>query len=390
MGESKYAYLLSDDGLYRVNIPDFDLAQQPQFMLECVGKEFGGIITSTMGICSQGQDVYLFGGLLYKSVNGSLYNRSMYFFNPRKVKAKEYPIRDTKLLYKSSVKYEPMVLPFLLQAKHKTYVFSVVRPSYGGPMKSPCCFQSFDLYKKSFCTLPTPSLDDSYLFYDVCGYFLVYDHIYLIISGGAKDRNEHRAFSFNTRSSKWKEIGSMMSKFEKHNIPIPYCHSGDIGLSRKFDDNTQILVALNYGTPTAYRVRLGAAGSSLRPKSYRGLLEHKYGVNNISHLLDIGSQRFCVIFSGYDQHILVYAFKMDFAVEYENQRKSTSHAMPSIEILCSKKFFPSVVNCVCLAYGPASQRCVPWDKVRPINNNNSNNREPERKSGVVFLEEHYI
>ncbi|XP_031120440.1 uncharacterized protein LOC116023575 [Ipomoea triloba] len=384
MGESKYAYLVTDDGLYRVNIPDFDPPHQPEFMLECVAEDFDDIILPTMGIFSKGQDVYLFGGLMFGGRGNAQYNRSLYFFNPRKVKEKEYPIRDSKLLYKSSLKYVPMVTPSVLQAKHKTYLFSVVRPRYG-PMKSLCYFQSFDPLKNCFCTLPTPSLDDSFLWYDVVGYFLVYDHIYVFIQGGAKDVNELHAFSFNTRSSKWKELDSLLSKFEERKIPIPYCHCGDIGLSYKFNDNTQILVALSYGTPTAYRVRLGAAGSSLRPKSYRQLLEHNYGVHNFSHLLDIGSQRFCAICSREDKHLLVYAFKMDFAVEYENQGKSASLAMPSIEILCSRKFFPSVVTCVCLAYAPASQRCIPWDKVKPINDK-SNEKEPKRKPGVVYLE----
>nr|GMD92870.1 uncharacterized protein LOC109155321 [Ipomoea batatas] len=57
MGESKYAYLQTNDGLYRVNIPDFDPAHQPEFMLECVSKNLSGIITPTMGIFSKGQDV---------------------------------------------------------------------------------------------------------------------------------------------------------------------------------------------------------------------------------------------------------------------------------------------------------------------------------------------
>nr|GME08973.1 uncharacterized protein LOC109155321 [Ipomoea batatas] len=164
MGESKYAYLQTNDGLYRVNIPDFDPAHQPEFMLECVSKNLSGIITPTMGIFSKGQDVYLFGGLMF-GVKGTIqYNRSLYFFNPRKVKEKEYPIRDSKLLYKSSLKYVPMVTPSVLQAKHKTYLFSVVRPDYG-PMKALCYFQSFDPLKNCFCTLPTPSLDDSFLCY---------------------------------------------------------------------------------------------------------------------------------------------------------------------------------------------------------------------------------
>nr|GLL45581.1 uncharacterized protein LOC109155321 [Ipomoea trifida] len=164
MGESKYAYLQTNDGLYRVNIPDFDPAHQPEFMLECVSKNLSGTITPTMGIFSKGQDVYLFGGLMFGVKGTILYNRSLYFFNPRKVKEKEYPIRDSKLLYKSSLKYVPMVTPSVLQAKHKTYLFSVVRPDYG-PMKALCYFQSFDPLKNCFCTLPTPSLDDSFLCY---------------------------------------------------------------------------------------------------------------------------------------------------------------------------------------------------------------------------------
>nr|GMD05935.1 uncharacterized protein LOC109155321 [Ipomoea batatas] len=383
MGESKYAYLLTDVGLYRVNIPDFDPAHKPQFMLECVTEEFGDIVTPSMGIFSQGHDVYLFGGLLLGGIKGRHYNRSLYFFNPRKVKGKEYPIRDRKLLYKSSVKYEPMDTP-VLQAKHKTYLFSVHSPSYG-PMKSLCCFQSFDPLKNCFCTLPTPSLDDLFPWrYNVMGYFLVYDHIYLFIKGEAKDIHKLHAFSFDTRSSKWKEIESLLSEFEERNIPIPYRHSGDIGLSYKFDDNTQILVALNYSQPTAYHVQISAAGSSLRPKSYRCLLEHNYGNNNFSHLLDIGSERFCVIYSAMERDILVYALKMDFAAEYENQGKPTSLAMPSIEILCSKKFCPAIVSCVCLAYAPASQRCIPWDKVGPWDDYNKWVRE--RYPGVVCLD----
>ncbi|XP_031104336.1 uncharacterized protein LOC116007808 [Ipomoea triloba] len=75
-------------------------------------------------------------------------------------------------------------------------------------------------------------------------------------------------------------------------------------------------------------------------------------------------------------------------VEYENQGKPTSLAMPSIEILCSKKFCPAIVSCVCLAYAPASQRCIPWDKVEPWDE--SNKRELERDPGVVYLDVHKI
>ncbi|XP_019168403.1 PREDICTED: uncharacterized protein LOC109164103 isoform X2 [Ipomoea nil] len=273
-----------------------------------------------------------------------------------------------------------MVTPCVLQAKHKTYLFSC-----DGPMKSPrCCFQSFDPIKNCFCTLPTPSLDPSNRRYCVRAYFLVYDHIYLFINGGANSKLH--AFSFDTRSSKWKEIESLLSEFEERKIPIPHDHIGNIGLSSKFNDNTQILVTLDHGRPTAYRVRIGAAGSSLHPKSYRRLLEYNWTWrSNTSHLLDIGNQRFCVIFSREEKPLLVYAFKMDFAVEYENQGKSTSLAKPSIEILCSKKFMCSVCYCVCLAYASASQCCVPWDKVKP-RNNNSNIEEPQREPGVVYLE----
>nr|GMD82947.1 uncharacterized protein LOC109155321 [Ipomoea batatas] len=95
MEESKYAYLVTDDGLYRVNIPDFDPPHQPEFMLECVAEDFDDIIPPTMGIFSKGQDVYLFGGLMFGGRGNAQYNRSLYFFNPHKVKEKEYPIRDS-------------------------------------------------------------------------------------------------------------------------------------------------------------------------------------------------------------------------------------------------------------------------------------------------------
>ncbi|XP_019198541.1 PREDICTED: uncharacterized protein LOC109192382 [Ipomoea nil] len=148
---------------------------------------------------------------------------------------------------------------------------------------------------------------------------------------------------------------SLLDRFDKKQIPPPFDHNGDIGLSDEFFDKTWILVAFCGTTLSAYRVKIHADGD-LEPISYRKLKESCYqeGWDDLITypLADIGGGKFFVVTDSYNVGLLMYVFQIDFTLEHHIQ-SFASGVGASSKILYYKKFQRGyAIDCFCIASAP--------------------------------------
>ncbi|XP_031091461.1 uncharacterized protein LOC115996398 [Ipomoea triloba] len=347
ISEFKYAYFISGAEIIRIKIPMTSNSFKPE--AELVFSNPSQPLPLEMGLFSHNHIVYMVGGYHGRravgvdspkvvEADGLQYFDRVYMFDPTKFD--EIPLENIKSLQNLNLNCERMVYPSVIRAEDRIYLLSLrdffcdhldmIGPAFD--------FQYFDPNKNLVKTLPPPPVLRDYKMDLVrlgadCHFFLR-GYIYVFITDA---ETCFQTFKFNTINSEWEDCKSMVDKFKEKNIPFPFLHVGDMGISNELADNTWILVALNGDAlPIAYNVHLSDKGD-IDPISHRVLAElytsdvDMYGLeNDWKQLADMGGGRFCVMCCALDEVFLIYGFKIDFELEHTIQRDKTKESSSSI------------------------------------------------------------
>ncbi|XP_031093105.1 uncharacterized protein LOC115997650 [Ipomoea triloba] len=348
ISEFKYAYFISGVEIIRIKIPMTSNSFKHE--VELVFSNPSQPLPRGMGLFSHNHIVYMVGGYFFKrevcvdrpkvvDVDGLQYFDLVYMFDPTKFE--EIPLENIKPL--QNLNCDCMMYPNVIRAEDRIYLLSL--PDYFGQnfdmIGHAFHFQYFDPNKNLFKTLPPPPVLRDYnlmnmVSLDARCHFFLRGYIYVFITDA---KTCFQTFKFNTinSDSEWEDCKSMVDKFKEKNIPFPFLHVGDMGISNELVDNTWILVALNGGAlPIAYNVHLSDKGD-IDPISHRVLAElhtsdvHKYGrENDWKQLADMGGGRFCVMCCALDEDFLIYGFEIDFELEWTIQSDKTKVSSSSI------------------------------------------------------------
>ncbi|XP_031091929.1 uncharacterized protein LOC115997072 isoform X2 [Ipomoea triloba] len=357
ISEFQYAYFTSGPETIRIKIPMTSNSFEPE--VELVFSNPSQPLPKAMGLFSHNHIVYMVGGYYLRDgldddldddvdddvddnvdVDDHQYVDLVHMFDPTKFD--KIPFENIEQLEKLTC--EHMVFPRVIRAEDRIYLLSL-RNLFGYRLiRDAFRFQYFDPNKNLFETLPSPPvLIDREIYTDHlavrCSFFLR-DYIYVLITDTGTFCQPSK---FNTTNSKWEDCPSMVDKFEEKNIPFPFSHAGDMGISDKLVDNTWILVALNVGAlPIAYNVDFSDEGD-IQPISHRVLAELYTSdfdmdclASDWKQLADMGGGRFCVMYCALDEDILIYGFNIDFELEHTIQRNETENS--SSYIIFKMKF----------------------------------------------------
>ncbi|XP_031090677.1 uncharacterized protein LOC115995709 isoform X2 [Ipomoea triloba] len=351
ISEFKYAYFISGANIIRIKIPMTSNSFQHE--AELVFSNPSQPLPLGMGLFSHNHIVYMVGGYFHKrevcvdrpkvvDVEGFQYFDLVYMFDPTKFD--EIPLENIKPLQNLNLNCDRMVVyPNVIRAEDRIYLLSLrdYFCHHFDMIGHAFHFQYFDPNKNLFKTLPPPPvLHDSKLMdmstLDARCHFFLRGYIYVFITD-AKTCFQTSKFNTINSDSEWEDCKSMVDKFKEKNIPFPFLHVGDMGISNELADNTWILVALNGGAlPIAYNVHLSDKGD-IDPISHRVLAElhtsdvHKYGrKNEWKQLADMGGGRFCVMCCALDEDFLIYGFEIDFELEWTIQSDKTKVSSSSI------------------------------------------------------------
>ncbi|XP_031091641.1 uncharacterized protein LOC115996524 [Ipomoea triloba] len=425
MAEFQYAYFNSEAAaIVQIKIPTtLNTPFEPEVKL-VFSNPSKPPLPSGMGVFSHNHILYMVGGYNTRKFKGTGNNRRevkddddaygcifgyeyeyddrVHMFDP--TKCHQIPVENIETLQNLGCAHT--VLPKVIRAEDRIYLLSRKDDHFGYRIWSskehldenvPLDFQYFDLNKKLFETLPSPpiriNLEMHLSVIGVKGYFFLRGYIYVFITDTTTC---FETFKFSTKDSKWEDCKSFVDRFEERNIPFPFLHAGDMGVSDEFDDNTWILVSLHGKLPTAYRVRLSDTGD-IDPISHRVLAEFKfsdadmpYSVHDWKQLADMGGERFCVMHTTSSGDFFIYVFEINFRLEHAIQTFESGDR--SSNIIFSMKFNPydtlpkgHVLTGFCIASAPlpASPDNEDQDKTPPRASPDNADQEDQNSSSCA-------
>lgn len=361
-----YAYFACFQNLYRVKIkiPSSPSSCKEEVKLELVASD----LPYFMALFNHGHIMYAVGGVdvfAETAEAGPSYSRKRLIFDFDPSRFPQLPIENSDSLDKP-VDFQSMECPRVIRGDDdRIYLLSKNHSCFKPVLEGQFCFQSFDFVKDCFETLPPPPLAPDHALdldrtldrFFALGHFVLRGYLYLLISNPLSSKYPKSAFTFNIKSSKWEET-SLLAQFEEKEIPPPFGHNGDIGLSDEFSENIRILVALCYTELYAYCVKIHAEGV-LEFISYRAIKEiqcvgeDEDGLKcDVTQLADLGGGKFCVVTGSRAIDVLIYVFEINFDLEYRIQ-SSQSRVGASSGILYYKKFQPGCnIQSFCIVSAP--------------------------------------